>query len=221
MSDFDNKPSDETEIFVESESKAGFDRLPTVTTERPSTVPAVLTSSASAPSVRKRGGRPVLTLERLSRLKDMYMSFETFETIADTLTMSVKTIHRHVHKPRESGLSWAQARGEQQRIMAESVMVNSSHLLGQASDKAIRILHLSLAAYHKTALLDPSAIELKDLEKIANIAEKLDKLSRLDTGRPTSIHGLSPGEPVSKDRTDAILKADPFTVAEFSEVKDE
>lgn len=161
----------------------------------------------------------MLTLERLTRLKEMYMGFETFETIASTLSMSVKTIHRHAHKPRESGLSWAQTRGENQRIMAESVLVNSTHLLHQTNDKAIRILHLGLNAVHKRILLDPDALELKDLEKIASIAEKLDKLSRLDTGRPTAIHGLSQSEPVSKERTDAIIKADPFTIAEFEEVE--
>ncbi len=208
MSDFDNTPLDGTVLPL---SPVASDS---------SEAPAVTESQALIP-VRPHAGRGPLTLEKISRMKEMYMGFETLDVIADAIEVSPKTVARQVHKPRMNGLTWAQVREEQRRLVSESIMTNSSHLLQQATDKSIRLLHIGLTEFHRKAVLNPNSVELKDLEKVASIAERLDRLNRLSTGRATSIHSLVQGEMAAKSATDAIIKADPFTNADFSEVKDE
>ena len=153
-------------------------------------------------------------------MKEMYMGFETLDVISETLHVSHKTVSRQIHKPRGNGLSWAQVREEQRRLVSESIISNSSHLLQQATDKSIRLLHIGLTEFHRQAILDPASVELKDLDKIAGIAERLDRLNRLSSGKATSIHSLVPGEVTSKEQTDAIIKADPFTTTHEGEFKE-
>ncbi len=206
MSDFDNTELGGAELPlspVAPDSSAG---------------PAVVESKALIP-VRPRSGRAALTLEKLSRMKEMYFQYETMDTISVTLQVSVKTVHRQIHRMRSTGLSWAMSRQEQQRISTDSIMSNSGHLLKQASDKSIRLLHIGLQEFHKRAVLDPSSLTLSALKDIAAIAERLEHMNRLDTGKPTSIHSLVSGEPIAKSQTDKILAADPFTNADFSEVE--
>lgn len=193
--------------------------LPPASAPDSSVSPAVSISTALIP-VRPQAGRTPLTLEKLTRMKEMYMGFETLDVIAETLHMSTKSVARQVHKQRANSLTWAQVREEQRRLVSESIMSNSSHLLQQATDKSIRLLHIGLTNFHRQATIDPSSVELKDLEKIAGIAERLDRLNRLAAGKATSIVSLASGEATPKEITDKIISEDPFTNAEFSEVKD-
>lgn len=179
---------------------------------------APVPSTALIPRPPQSPGRTPLTLEKLTRMKEMYMGFETLDVIAETLHMSTKSVARQVHKQRANSLTWAQVREEQRRLVSESIMSNSSHLLQQATDKSIRLLHIGLTNFHRQATIDPSSVELKDLEKIASIAERLDRLNRLSSGRATQIHALLPGEVASKEQTDKIISDDPFThEGEFSD----
>lgn len=206
MSDFDNPPSSTGPIGTNLEEVA-----------EPGPAPQ---SVALIP--RARGGRPVaLTIDTVTRMRELYYSFDTIETIAAALGCSPRTVARQIHKPRSTGLSWAQNRAEQQRLMSESIVSSGAALVQKASDRSIRLLYIGLEAYHKRALLDADSIDLKDLAIIAGIAEKLDKLSRLDGGKATTIVGMAVGEAITKEKIDSISKQDPFTTdAEFSESKD-
>ncbi len=181
-------------------------------------------STALIPVRPQQVGRTPLTLEKLTRLKELFFGFETIDVIAETLHMSSKSVARQVHKPRANGLTWAQVREEQRRLVSESIISNSAHLLQQATDKSFRLLHIGLTNFHRQATIDPTSVELKDLEKIAGIAERLDRLNRLAAGKATSNFAILAGEVTSKEQTDKIIAADPFTAShegEFSEVKNE
>lgn len=156
-------------------------------------------------------GRPrAFTSAEIGRLKELYFNYEPIDTICKILRVSHKTVYRHIGKTRGNGLTWREMRDQNSRQIAEITMENSSHLLKSMTDRSLRLLHLGIEHMHKQFSLDPESLNIRDLERVASIAEKVDRLNRLSDGQATGIMGMIPGEALTQIRAQSIIRSDPF-----------
>lgn len=146
---------------------------------------------------------------QLKQAKQAYMEYKSVAEIADALGVARTSLSYHVNK------SWKVEREMFKDELMQHFASNKRAHFVNISENAIKVLSRALQDL-ATREIPPSTREAKDA---AGIIEALDKILRLDDGKPTDI--IANEKPVSIIEIKERLKIDPFygeiEDAEFSE----
>ena len=146
------------------------------------------------------------TLETKEKAKAMFLSLCSPDEIAKKLQVEITTVRKWI------------ASAEWQKQQAKVVKSFVGPLLTRRVDELENIRGLGLAVasrYLAQVWRDKPSLSVKDVEHIIEMVMKVDKLIKLEEGKPTDIvKNISMKE--AKERMRKVLKEDPFE--EFKDV---
>jgi hypothetical protein len=158
-----------------------------------------------------------LPKKTLEKIKMMYFLGFTVSEISVQMDVSVDTLRKYVFGIDESGtdpLCWHQQKKEVDKTGVIPYLKGKVDALEKATGMAYNLLTRGLQSVGDRV----EEYTVDEVKKLADIVATLDKITRLETGKPTDI---SESVVVTLKEATEILARDPFFVAEYKEIKKE
>jgi len=152
-----------------------------------------------------------LTPKQLEGAKEMYLSYHSVTEIASKYSLARTSVSYHANKYWKVDRELAKA-----ELFQHFTSTKKAHFT-RMSENAMKIIDKSLANMASKA----EGATPAELGKIAQVLESLDKITRLDDGRPTEI---TEEKPFAIDVLHEKIRLDPFADVpeiEFKEVKED
>lgn len=157
----------------------------------------------------------------LERIKQMYFLGFSLEEITHQFPVSVKTLRFYVFGVSDDGtdpLCWYKQKKEVDKTGVMPYIRGKVDALEKATGMAYRLLTRGLEGVAERVDSGDYQFTVDEVKKLSDVVANLDKLVRLETGKPTDINEVVN---ISLKEAREILRNDPFIMAEYKEVKKE
>lgn len=154
----------------------------------------------------------VLTKEQKEYAKKQYMAYRTVSDIARELKVSRNTLQNYVND------TWRSERTLRRNELAAEFSESKASIMNHTFSSSFK----GVKAWVDKVTSPSYDIKPHEAKTLMSIIESMDKISRLDDGKPTDI--VSETKPVSViEIKKQILQADPFQIedASYKEVENE
>lgn len=140
----------------------------------------------------------------LTKAKSMYMAFATISDISNATAMPRSSILYYAPK-------WRDERDRHKNEIIEALTESKRNLMYSIAKAGLEVLNRSMAELSKSKrMLTP-----REMSGVAAIVDNLDKIAKLDEGKPTEI--LTEIKPANIVEMRALLNNDPFLQLEEPE----
>lgn len=114
--------------------------------------------------------------KKLAQAKEMYLQYKNAPEISEVTGINPRTIHYYQQN------SWKMERDMAKREFFEAIASNKREILLDITNKSLSIIDAALTDLIK------QPITLKEAKIVSEIFERIDKIIKLDEGKPTEIH---------------------------------
>lgn len=151
------------------------------------------------------------TDEQIALAKSLYMAYKTRKEIAEASGINIKTLPDYIEK-------WHPERELNKKEIFSSLADAKKRHFVDLANNGLEVLVRGVRELNRSG----SPLSPRDLKEVAAVIEVIDKIIRLDDGKPTEI--TENIKPATRESIIELLKADPFGEledAEYREKKEE
>jgi len=145
--------------------------------------------------------------EILAAIKEEYMNYVSLVALSKKYNVNLDSIKWHVNRKKDN---WRDEReGHEKQVLAE--------FTGNKKAKLVKISKLSLKVMEKAleGLENQEDISIQDARNVSTILESMDKIIKLDEGKPTENRGIIENKPTSpQELKKRLSEVDPFLTLE-------
>lgn len=160
-------------------------------------------------------GKPTITPEQKAKARAMYFEHYSEAQISQAMNLKEATVRNWIHGGKHTDVdkTWRWQREKRERELAETLVVDNSYHIRKLYRVSLPLIVDTVTIRAKKAATKdkdgkfPDALSMKEAKELTEIITSLDKLFRLDNGRPTDIFGVAP---VSLEQLKAAISKDAF-----------